>query len=425
MKELIINNKKYKVAVIGLGYVGLTYSLYLNSLGYEVSGIDINKSTLISLQNGNLPFFEENLEGYLKNSIDNDLLQLFHVDEYMKFKPKQNIIYIVTVGTPVFQEEINTKSLNNVFSFLKDKLNDEDAVVLRSTVPLGFTKRYCEMLSTKIFYCFAPERTIEGKAIIELSTLPQIFGCDHKIHGDFFDKIFRSFSSEVVKVENSKTAEMIKLTSNVYRDVIFGFSNEISLISYNNGINPKSVIDSCNYKYPRCNIYSSGPVAGPCLSKDSYILKQSINESITKSIILSSRRLNEKYVIDILSDLISKVKKSSILGVSFKGTPPTNDIRDSFAISLNNYLVDKNINVVGYDPLVYDEDFDSINLKRAYTLEEAFIDKDLIIIQNNNTIFKRMDIYKLSKLTNENAVILDLWSLHHNIKLYNRKYIAL
>ena len=425
MKELIINNKQYKVAVIGLGYVGLTYSLYLNSLGYEVSGIDINKSTLISLQNGNLPFFEENLEGYLKNSIDNDLLQLFHVDEYMKFKPKQNIIYIVTVGTPVFQEEINTKSLNNVFSFLKDKLNDEDAVVLRSTVPLGFTKRYCEMLSTKIFYCFAPERTIEGKAIIELSTLPQIFGCDHKIHGDFFDKIFRSFSSEVVKVENSKTAEMIKLTSNVYRDVIFGFSNEISLISYNNGINPKSVIDSCNYKYPRCNIYSSGPVAGPCLSKDSYILKQSINESITKSIILSSRRLNEKYVIDILSDLISKVKKSSILGVSFKGTPPTNDIRDSFAISLNNYLVDKNINVVGYDPLVYDEDFDSINLKRAYTLEEAFIDKDLIIIQNNNTIFKRMDIYKLSKLTNENAVILDLWSLHHNIKLYNRKYIAL
>ena len=361
----------------------------------------------------------------MKNSIDNDLLQLFHVDEYMKFKPKQNIIYIVTVGTPVFQEEINTKSLNNVFSFLKDKLNNEDAVVLRSTVPLGFTKRYCEMLSTKIFYCFAPERTIEGKAIIELSTLPQIFGCDHKIHGDFFDKIFRSFSKEVVKVENSKTADMIKLTSNVYRDVIFGFSNEISLISYNNGINPKSVIDSCNYKYPRCNIYSSGPVAGPCLSKDSYILKQSINESITKSIILSSRRLNEKYVIDILSDLISKVKKSSILGVSFKGTPPTNDIRDSFAISLNNYLVDKNINVVGYDPLVYDEDFDSINLKRAYTLEEAFIDKDLIIIQNNNTIFKRMDIYKLSKLTNENAVILDLWSLHHNIKLHNRKYIAL
>ena len=62
MKELIINNKEYKVAVIGLGYVGLTYSLYLNSLGYEVSGIDINKSTLISLQNGNLPFFEENLK---------------------------------------------------------------------------------------------------------------------------------------------------------------------------------------------------------------------------------------------------------------------------------------------------------------------------------------------------------------------------
>ena len=89
-----------------------------------------------------------------------------------------------------------------------------------------------------------------------------------KIFNNFFEEV----SSEVRCVSTTETVELVKLTSNVYRDVIFGFSNEISLISHKQNIDVKEVIDACNYKYPRCNIYSSGPVGGPCLSKDSYIL---------------------------------------------------------------------------------------------------------------------------------------------------------
>jgi UDP-N-acetyl-D-mannosaminuronic acid dehydrogenase len=329
------------------------------------------------------------------------------------------------VGTPVELNKINKTSLNKVFEFLNTNTNSGDAIVLRSTVPIGLTRNYCESINANINYCFAPERTIEGKATFELATLPQIFGSNDIMSKVFFKEFFGLVSSEVFEVSKSESAELVKLTSNVYRDVTFGFSNEISLISYKNNISSKEVIDACNYKYPRCNIFSSGPVAGPCLSKDAYILSESIDQAHTISMILSSRKLNENYILDILRKLIKGVKSVSILGLSFKGTPPTNDIRDSYALSLIDFLRSKSMEVSSYDPLVFDEDFKLLKLKRDNTLEDAFIRKDLIIIQNNNEIFKRMNINKLSSLMNKNSVILDLWSLHKDVEINNSKYIGI
>ena len=425
MSKIVVNQTDYEIVVIGMGYVGLTYSLHLNTFGYSVLGIETNDKTKNLINNRILPFYEEGIEGRLNNFVKQGLLVVDNPEDFSKKQSALPKIFIVTVGTPVNLNKINKSSLNKVFDFLNVNINDGDAVVLRSTVPIGFTKSYCESLQKKIKYCFAPERTIEGKATFELATLPQIFGSNDKESKVFFKEFFNLVSAEIYEVSKSESAELIKLTSNVYRDVTFSFSNEISLISHKNDINSKEVIEACNYKYPRCNIYSSGPVAGPCLSKDAYILSESIDEEFTSSMILSSRKLNENYIIDILRKLISGVKSASILGLSFKGTPPTNDIRDSYALKLIDFLKSKSIKVSSYDPLVFDEDFKSIKLNRDNTLEDAFLNKDLIIIQNNNEIFKRMNINKLSSLLNKNAIILDLWSLHKNIEINNSKYIGI
>lgn len=408
-----------------MGYVGLTYSLHLNTFGYRVTGIETNKKTLSLINNRILPFYEEGIEGRLNNFVQQDLLKVKDPDTFLNEKNDSPKIYIVTVGTPIDNKKINKDSLNKVFDFLKNTINDEDAIILRSTVAIGLTREYCDLLSKNIYYCFAPERTIEGKATMELATLPQIFGSNDHSSKVFFKKLFTLISSEVFEVSKTESAELVKLTSNVYRDVTFGFSNEISLISHKNNINSKEVIDACNYKYPRCNIFSPGPVAGPCLSKDSYILSESIDNSFTNSIILNARSLNENYILDVLKSLIDNVKDASILGLSFKGTPPTNDIRDSYALTLIKFLKSNKITVSAYDPLVFDEDFKNNDIKRNDTLENAFKNKDLIIIQNNNQIFKRMDINKLSGLSNKNSIILDLWSLHENLQLNNSKYIGI
>jgi UDP-N-acetyl-D-mannosaminuronic acid dehydrogenase len=221
------------------------------------------------------------------------------------------------------------------------------------------------------------------------------------------------------------TAEMIKLTSNVYRDVIFGFSNEISRISYNYDLNPNEIITACNLDYPRCNIFSSGPVAGPCLTKDSYILSESDYFDSTNSIIHSARKINETYILNILNTFISKIKSACILGIAFKGTPSTSDTRDSYALKINRYLKSKNIKVYGYDPLVYSRDFIKYKISKASSIEDSFKNKDLIIIQNNNEIFKQLDLNYLSSLMNKNGIILDLWSLYSKPNCNNIKYINL
>lgn len=425
MNLVTINNKEYEIVVIGMGYVGLTYSLHINTFGYNVIGLETNKHTKNSINNRILPFYEEGIEARLNNFVRQGLLKTYSPDEFKEGKTTTNKIFVATVGTPINDAKLNKKSLDAVFDFLNEVIQEDDAIALRSTVAIGLTRSYCESIDKKIHYCFAPERTIEGKATEELSTLPQVFGANDVESENFFKEFFSLISSEVLKVSKTEAAELVKLTSNVYRDVIFGFSNEVSLISHKNGINSKEVIEACNYKYPRCNIHSSGPVGGPCLSKDAYILGESIDQSFTKSIILNARSLNENYILEVLTSLIDNVKTASILGLSFKGTPATNDIRDSYALKLIEFLKSKNIDVSAFDPLVFEEDFTRLNLKRDSTLEEAFTAKDLIIIQNNNQIFKRMDINKFSDLSNNGALILDLWSLHQNVKINKAQYIGI
>tara|TARA_B100001059_G_C17813865_1_gene573905 strand:+ start:323 stop:1600 length:1278 start_codon:yes stop_codon:yes gene_type:complete len=425
MKLISINNIDYEIVVVGMGYVGLTYSLYFNKLGYAVTGIDNNVDLNEKINSKKLPFYEKGLEKSLNRFISNNMIIVQSPDEFKSKVSDRAKIYIITVGTPIENNKINKNSLDNVFFFLQNIIQENDAISLRSTVALGYTRKYCEKINKNLKYCFAPERTIEGKAIEELSILPQVFGANDINSKSFFKEFYSKVSKEIFEVSSTESAELVKLTSNVYRDVIFGFSNEISLISHKNNINSSEVIAACNYNYPRCNIYSSGPVGGPCLSKDSYILAESIDEKNTKSLILTARKLNENYAIEVLGSLISNAKNACILGLSFKGDPPTNDIRDSYALQIVDFLKSKNITVSAYDPMVFEEDFKNLCLKRDKTLEDAFKNKDLIIIQNNNEIFRRMNIDKLSELTNNGSIILDLWSMFNKVNVVKSKYISL
>tara|TARA_Y100000766_G_C18917304_1_gene613011 strand:- start:12864 stop:14141 length:1278 start_codon:yes stop_codon:yes gene_type:complete len=425
MKLINIDKKNYEIVVIGMGYVGLTYSLHLNTLGYTVIGLEKNSHLINSINNKVLPFYEEDLESKLSSFISKKLLRVVNYDDYLSNITNTPKIYIVTVGTPIIDKKLNIKPMDEVFQFLYKYLNENDCISLRSTVAIGLTTKYCNKFDFNIRYSFAPERTIEGKAIKELSTLPQVFGANDSDSKLFFNKFFKMTSAEVVELSSSDAAEMVKLSSNVYRDVIFGFSNELSVIAHNNGIKIKEVIDACNYKYPRCDIYSSGPVSGPCLSKDSYILGESIDYKNHDSIILSSRNLNEKYAIDIIEKNIIDKKNACILGLSFKGCPPTSDTRDSYAIKIFEFLNKNKIAVSAYDPMVFDEDFKKIGIERENSLEDAFNKKDLIIIQNNNYIFKRMNIKKLINKCSKDVTIIDLWSLHIDKTFNETKYIAL
>ena len=227
---------KFKqIGVVGLGYVGLTLALTLSDIGFQVCGFDINEDVRKSLSKGRPTFFEVGIEQMIKDHLNKN----FKVVD--NFRGSNNCdIYFVAVGTPLREDKKpDLKYLENASVRIGKVLKNGDAVILRFTVPGGTTRKFViptlekesGLVSGKDFsVAFAPERTIEGKALRELRTLPQVIGGIDKVSTDLAASVFNRLTHSTVLVDSLEEAEVVKLINNTYRDVHFAFANELSLI---------------------------------------------------------------------------------------------------------------------------------------------------------------------------------------------------
>lgn len=432
---------KYKVCVIGLGYVGLTLSLHLAKKNIFVRGFDSNKKLIQELASGKTHIFEKNLEKLLKKSLKNKMFQVSG-----KIQNDCNV-YIVTVGTPLSYNKIQKKFTSNLNSvkIITEKLSNiiskKSLIVFRSTLPVGTCRNIVVEIFRKkklkvekdYFLSFAPERTVEGNAIKELQELPQIvsgYGNKSlKMSSSFFKKI----SNEIVKVRSLEAAEMVKLLNNSFRDLSFAFSNQVSMICNEYNLNTNEIIKSANRNYPRNQIPLASPgVGGPCLTKDPYILDESISENNnTKSLFTVSRDINNKIVFNLIGrikKLLGSNKKRKILlcGLSFKGYPETKDYRGSITLMFFEYLKkNSNFKIFIHDPL-----FDKKEIERLLEIGgEDFIESqnkyDCIIIMNNNKFYRNTKPENYANILKNDGIIFDYWSLITNkfkkIKKINKK----
>ena len=326
------NPSDKEVVVIGLGYVGLTLSAFMSDLGMNVLGIEIRETVIAKLQTMKAFFFEPGLDELLERTLNDGSFRF----QTRLEKSNSERIFIITVGTPIdAKKKVKADSIVRVAEQLVDVINEGDLVILRSTVKLNTTRQLIQPIlekSGKNFYiAFCPERTLEGAALSELGVLPQIVGGVNdestRRAAEFFSKI----TSTVVKVSNSETAELIKLVDNMQRDVRFAVANEVADICNSENIRATEVISAGKLGYPRTNLPFSGPVGGPCLEKDSYILAESLlNKEKTPLIALSARKVNENMTASIAKFLAkwfekkhveSRPLKIAILGIAFKGIP--------------------------------------------------------------------------------------------------------
>ena len=164
-----------KIAVIGLGYVGLTFAITLAKVGFEVLGIENNNKIFKSMTKGKAQFYEENIDKFLVKMLRNKRLK---IENNLKNIKKCKIIFI-TLGTPLNNnKKINLKNLFNLINELNYKISNKSILVLRSTVKIGTTKKIENILNKnkKVFLAMCPERTAEGSALKEIHYLPQIIG---------------------------------------------------------------------------------------------------------------------------------------------------------------------------------------------------------------------------------------------------------
>ncbi len=421
-------NETNEVVVLGLGYVGLTLSAHMAKSGFRVHGVEIRDEVLKPLAESRAFFLEQGLDSLLSKVLSDGTFT------FSREIPcsKENRIFIITVGTPLRADgKANLEYIMRVTESVAAKLIDGDFVILRSTVKLGTTnqvvKPILDKAKKKYGLSFCPERTLEGAALTELGSLPQIIGTSNEFDKLRANSIFTRLTSSVVHVSSIETAELIKLTDNMQRDVHFAISNEVAKIGNVYEIDACEVISAGKLGYPRTNLAMPGPVGGPCLEKDSYLLNESMDW--TNSLSLSARKTNESIIQDSLEFLIPTLKhfssvspsdsliKIGILGLAFKGIPETDDLRGSLGVKLLNEL--RQVFTRGvfkfYDSLVSNFEQNSIPISKCDSILEAFSESKLVVITNNHPDFSNLDLDNLSAAMHEKSVIYDLWGRYPTI----------
>jgi UDP-N-acetyl-D-mannosaminuronic acid dehydrogenase len=418
------------VVVMGLGYVGLTLGAYLSELGFKVHGVEIRDLVLNALESRKSFFWEPGLDDLLFHNIENGNFSFSRVIPNVE----SNRVFVITVGTPIDkQKKAILDSIVNVSNQVSHAMNNGDMVILRSTVKLNTTNTIVAPIlkkSGKDFdLAFCPERTLEGAALKELGSLPQIVGAGSQRSRARAASFFQQITSSVVNVSNIETAEMIKLVDNMQRDVFFAVSNEVAHLCNTQQIKASEVISAGKLGYGRTSLANPGPVGGPCLEKDSYLLAESINGTpATARIALAARLTNESVTTEAAGFISGWVKRNSnepkvkisVLGMAFKGIPETNDMRGTPAIALIDSLLDycPNSEIYCWDPLITVDEMKSLGYKSALDLQECIDSSSVIILVNNHPDLSALDLKSISASAKKPMLIYDFWGRSdHNLTL--------
>lgn len=410
-----IGVRKLKIGILGAGFVGLTLAARLlenPSLHLELIESDSNKRDIL-ISGGTYvdepEILEILMEGFSEGrlSVESELASS-RVD-----------VLFITIGTPR-----PTNKLHDPFAAMVEgiiqAINPNGILLLRSTVSIGTTRSLRSLVHdlgrSDIAVAFAPERTAEGIAIAELRDLPQILGSDETSERIRVIEFLEQNDFEVVITAGSTEAELAKLACNTWRDVTFAYANELAMIGATYKVDTLNAIESANFNYKRASIPMPGPVGGPCLSKDSYILTKDYSDLLaSQSLILQARSQNESLVHLVANYIVSKVGKTSnfnvlICGLAFKGQPKTNDTRDSFGLELYRnlfYRIDSS-SISFWDP-----DFEFVNEGHAQksVLSSPKSNKSVICILANNSEFLRTETsLNYFESLDANSTVIDLWS---------------
>jgi UDP-N-acetyl-D-mannosaminuronic acid dehydrogenase len=422
MGDLEIYSDKH-ICVIGLGYVGLTFAVAVADIGFKVFGVEIRDDVLDNLKKSKPHFYEPGLQERLHRVIQSGHLQC------VKNIPRSAscTVFVITVGTPLDCDGYSRLDMvESVGREVADNMQTGSLIIMRSTVKLGTTRNIIAPIleaSGKHFdLAFCPERTLEGKALVELRQLPQIVGGMSPKAALRASQFFQFITPTVIRVSSIETAEMIKLIDNAQRDVTFAYANEVARACDAIGVSAAEVIQAGKLGYPRTNLSMPGPVGGPCLEKDSHILAEGLREiGIEPSITMAARRVNENQPYEVVN-FIKKVCLQfenfstkpviTLMGIAFKGQPATDDLRGTMALPIFTCLRNIFPDAVyrGYDAVVSQAEIRRFGLQPLATLNQAFNDSNLVLILNNHQIFNAMPIESLATNMERPGMIYDFWN---------------
>lgn len=401
-----------KIAVIGLGYVGLPLAIEF-AKKYKVIGFDINTKRVEELSNKIDRTNEADLTTLslvLDNNGAKGLQFSANVDDL-----KSCNVFIVTVPTPINQFKApDLTPLLSASSMLGKILKKNDVVIYESTVYPGCTEEDCVpvlekksgLTFNKDFYCgYSPERINPGDKVNTLTKIKKVTSGSTPEIADFVDALYASIiTAGTHKAPSLKVAEASKAIENAQRDVNISFVNELALIFDKMGIDTTDVIEAAATKWNFLK-YKPGLVGGHCIGVDPYYLAHKAESlGYHPQVILSGRRVNDNMGLFVASKVVKLLiqrgqvvsgAKALILGITFKENCP--DIRNTRVIDIYNELVQYGLEVDVYDPHANsDEVKEEFGIELCKNLLGRY---DAIILAVAHNEFKDTDLQQLKAKT--------------------------
>lgn len=344
-----------KIAIIGLGYVGLSNALFL-AKNNKVHAYDIVSEKIEILKNGKSPIKEDKIEEFLKNTE----LDIQFSNDFNKTIDKADLILIATpTDYDVDKNYFNTSSIEDVIEKILP-INKKAIILIKSTIPVGYTKQICKKYNTQNII-FSPEFLRESKSLDDVLNPTRIIIGEKSDRAQKIAELFQ-VDRQPILLMNSTEAEAVKLFANTYLATRVAFFNELDTYADVNKLNAKDIIDGVSLDSRIGNFYNnpSFGYGGYCLPKDTKQLLANYND-IPNNLIKATVKSNETRKDFIVSQILArKVNVVGIYRLTMKSG--SDNFRSSSIIDIMNKLKKAGIKIFIYEPTVDKyEDFEIEN----------------------------------------------------------------
>lgn len=417
-----IKNKEAKVAIVGLGYVGLPLAVDLAKQGFEVIGIDVDSRKCASL-NSAKSYIEDISDAELKTITGKTGKGFIHATTDFSVLKTIDCVSIC-VPTPLAKtRDPDMSYILAVNDQIKKYIHPDMLIILESTTYPGTTDEIVVPMveeagytvGENVFVCFSPERIDPGNKKYQLKNTPKVIGGCTKVCTDMGVALYGQIVDKVVPVSSTRVAEMAKLVENTYRSINIGFANELAKMCHVLGIDTNEVISAAATKPFGFTAFYPGPgLGGHCIPIDPLYLSwklKALNYSAKFIELASEVNMSmPEYVIELvaqkLNDMQKSIKGSKVLmmGISYKEN--ISDMRESPAVDVFKLLQKKGANVTYHDPHVstFDSDHhDGVpskpeNMVKSVELNnKTLADADIVVITTWHAEFKIEPVLEYAK----------------------------
>ncbi|KAB7518010.1 nucleotide sugar dehydrogenase [Halosegnis rubeus] len=367
-----------KVAVVGLGHIGLPTALLL-ARRHEVVGVDVDESLVATLNDGELPLDEPGLD-----SLHDEVAERFTAAT----EPEPADAYVITVPTPLDQRE-NVADLGFVRAAVEsvaEVVSAGELVVLESTVPPGTSERLVQPIladaADDVRYAHCPERAIPERTLEEMTANDRVVGTDERATETIRD--LYAFTDGELHLTDPTTAEFVKLAENTSRDVGIALANEFATLAEGIGVDAHEAIDIAN-EHPRVDILNPGPgVGGHCITTDPWFLTGADAQA---RLVPLARDINDgmpDHVLGLVREQVAHVRRPrvAVLGVAYKRN--VSDTRETPAGRFIRRAENDGYDVRVHDPHV--EAYDEPLVDRETALEGA----DCAVVITDHDAFREL-----------------------------------